>query len=297
MNNLPPLWLLKYLPNMPACHVTIIHGAGGPSNTITCAEASGLLSIGESMRVIERGDAEMCFAGGAESKINPVGLFRMSLAHRVGDTGDETDGGKIVRPYDETGGGGLLGEGGGILVIEERDYAKARGAETIYAEIAGFGAAQTPNPITPADESGALSVDREVDGGLKHAIERAIADAGIEPKDIDAIVPLGLGTTNFDSGEAGALRGVFGDRMREIPLVTIAPNIGNCCAGQAALTAVVGALCVKHQKIPARIHAGTTPDWINAGPSEAEDRELNHVLVCSGAMGGQNAAVVLRPAD
>src|SRR5690606_630761 len=99
MENLTPLWLLKYLPNMLACHVTIIHGAEGPSNTITCAEASGLLSIGESMRVIERGAADACFSGGAESKINPMGLLRIDLAGRLAKSGCETDRSRIVRPY------------------------------------------------------------------------------------------------------------------------------------------------------------------------------------------------------
>ena len=86
MDNLPPLWMLKYLPNMLACHVTIIHGAEGPSNTITCAEASALLSIGESCRVIERGAADACFSGGAESKINLMGFARATLAGRLADT-------------------------------------------------------------------------------------------------------------------------------------------------------------------------------------------------------------------
>ena len=85
MNNLQPLWMLKYLPNMLACHVTIIHGAEGPSNTITCAEASGLLSLGESARVIERGSADMCLAGGTESKVCPMGLVRIGLAGRLAD--------------------------------------------------------------------------------------------------------------------------------------------------------------------------------------------------------------------
>jgi hypothetical protein len=92
MNNLQPLWLLKYLPNMPACHVTIIHGTEGPSNTITCAEASGLLSIGESVRVIRRNDADLCFSGGAESPLNHQRMIRMQMAGRLAETGDEDRG-------------------------------------------------------------------------------------------------------------------------------------------------------------------------------------------------------------
>src|ERR1043165_8205500 len=90
INTLLPLWLIKYLPNMLACHVTIIHGAEGPSNTITCAEASALLSLGESMRIIERGAAEACFSGGAESKLSLMGVVRQGLAGRLAPTQDST---------------------------------------------------------------------------------------------------------------------------------------------------------------------------------------------------------------
>ncbi|MEX0875821.1 MAG: beta-ketoacyl synthase N-terminal-like domain-containing protein, partial [Phycisphaerales bacterium] len=148
MNNLPPLWLLKYLPNMLACHVTIIHGLEGPSNTIMGAEASAILSIGESARVIERGNADICFTGGAESRINPLGLVRWDYAQRLAHTGEHTDGSAISRPYDPDSLGGIMGESGGMLVIEDPDHARNRGAR-IYAGIEGFGAAQTPRPIFP----------------------------------------------------------------------------------------------------------------------------------------------------
>jgi len=127
VNNLPPLWMLKYLPNMLACHVTIIHGAEGPSNTITCAEASGLLSIGESARVIERGAADMCFTGGADAKLNFMGIMRMELAGRLAATGDAATGESIARPFDPDSPGSLLGEGAGILILEVADAAAKRG--------------------------------------------------------------------------------------------------------------------------------------------------------------------------
>jgi len=102
MGNLTPLWLLKYLPNMLACHVTIIHNAQGPSNTITCAEASGLLSAAEAVRVIRRGAADACFAGGAESKLNHMGLVRMDFAGRLAHAPAEAPPEQVVRPYDPT---------------------------------------------------------------------------------------------------------------------------------------------------------------------------------------------------
>jgi 3-oxoacyl-[acyl-carrier-protein] synthase II len=148
MNNLPPLWLLKYLPNMLACHVTIIHGLEGPSNTIMGAEAGALQSIGESVRVIERGAADLCFAGGAESRVNPMGVMRMLLAGRLAETdASVTDGASVVRPFDASS-GGVLGESGGMLVVEDAAHAAARGVR-VYAEIAGFGCAMDTKPLTP----------------------------------------------------------------------------------------------------------------------------------------------------
>jgi 3-oxoacyl-[acyl-carrier-protein] synthase II len=287
MDNLTPLWMLKYLPNMLACHVTIIHGCEGPSNTITCAEASGLLCIGESTRVIERGDAEACFAGSAECKVNLMGLLRMQLAGRAGPTGDHADGRTFVRPFDLHAPGGVVGEGGGIVVLESEQSARARGrGEAIIARIAGIGAGHSPRP--PA---GQTIADASGDDGFLAAIENATRDAGLTPGDIDAVVVLGTGVPSVDSGEGGALRTFFGGRTP--PVVTIGPNVGNCAAGSGGLLAIVGALMIHRQMIPARLHASTPMPGIDAGPAPARAATLRHVLVASSSLGGQNAAVVM----
>lgn len=290
MNNLPPLWLLKYLPNMLACHVTIIHGAEGPSNTITCAEASGLLSLGESVRVIQRGDADLCFTGGAESPVNHMRLLRMDLTRRLAHTGDETDGGGFVRPYDHDAPGGLVGEGGGILTIESEETARGRGARA-YAEVAGFGAAHS----APAAD-GWIGTDAgpEVDEGLQFAIENALEDAGVNASEIDAIVPHAAGIRAYDRGEAGALRATFGSRLAEIPLITLTPMIGDCLASSGGLAAAVAAKCLSEQRLPARLHSGKPAPGLLAGAAPARSAALRHILVATGALGGQNAAVVLK---
>ncbi len=290
MNNLPPLWLLKYLPNMLACHVTIIHGCEGPSNTVMGGEASALLSIGESSRVIERGSAEICFSGGAESRLNPLGMLRWDFSGRLAHTNDEQDGSKVVLPYDERATGSLMGEAGGMIVVEEESHARARGAR-VYAKVVGFGAAQMPAPMFPGvfDEPMADPVD----DGMVRAIGAALKDAGIEAGDIDAVVPLGLGVKQFDDLEFGALRAVFGDGLGEIPAVTLCPRVGNTMAGHGGLMVAAGALCLHHQKLPACVHGGTPREGIDAGACSARDAALEYVLVCSGSLGGQVAAIVL----
>ena len=287
MNNLPPLWLLKYLPNMLACHVTIIHGLEGPSNTIMGAEASAILSIGESARVIERGSADMCFTGGAESRLNPLGLLRWDYSGRLADTGDASDGSTLTKPYDPESAGGIIGEAGGMLVIENEQHAQDRNA-SIYAAIAGFGAAQSPPTMfpkqfptaieQPKSESSSEQAGDPIDLGLEAAIESALADAGISANEIDLIIPLALGVPALDAMEHGALRAIFTDRLEIIPLYTLSNIVGNTMAGHGGLMAAVGAKILQTQHIPAQ--PTTNP--------------INHLLVCSGSLGGQTGALVLK---
>lgn len=285
MENLTPLWLLKYLPNMLACHVTIIHEACGPSNTITCGEASGILSIGESMRVIERGDADLCFSGGAESKINPMGFVRMHLAGRLAqveiESGDESAW-KHVRPFDPEARGSLLGEGAGIVMIEAMESAASRGGRPV-CELLGFGAGHSPR-------SGSAGERAE---GLVAAIENALEDAGVRPDEIDAVVPRATGVRDTDDEEAAALRKVFGDRLPSIPIVTITPAIGDSVAGAAGVATCIAAMCLRRRMLPARLHAGAPAEGLQAGASPPRDARLRRVLVASGSLGGQNGAVVL----
>lgn len=285
MENLTPLWMLKYLPNMLSCHVTILHDCQGPSNTITCAEASGLLSVGESCRVIERGDADLCFTGGAESKVNLMGLLRMDFAQRLSHAPADTSPEDVVRPFDPAGTGSVLGEGAGIVILEDMTQATARGA-TVYAELLGCGAAHSGRRSETAKFD-------EPDEGFTYAVENALADAQTKPEDIDAIVLQGSGVPSIDGGEFGALRSVFGARLADIPTITLAPYIGNCMAGASGLSFVVAALVVHHQMLPARLHAGTPTPGIQANAAPSRPAKLRRVLVASSSLGGQNAAAVL----
>ncbi|HEB60791.1 MAG TPA: hypothetical protein ENJ06_03100 [Phycisphaeraceae bacterium] len=293
MGALTPLWLLKYLPNMLACHVTIVHGCEGPSNTITCGEASSLLCIGESMRVIRRGDADLCFTGGAESKLNLLHLIRQYFNGKLASTSPGMKGGDIIRPFDTSDypGGGVVGEGAGIVIVEARDTAENRGAK-MYAEIIGFGSS-IASRIDP--QTGALTAGPARDGrGMQTAIGAALREAGCQAEDIDAIIPMGAGIPSWDEAEAAALRAVFGERLREIPQILTRPCLGNCGAGSGGIDMAIAALCLKEQKLPARINAGQPPEDLLASSAPAADAALERMLVMSISECGECVALVLQ---
>ncbi len=282
MGNLQPLWMLKYLPNMLACHVTIIHGTEGPSNTITCGESSGLLSIGESMRLIQRGDADACFAGGAESKLNLLGMAKWTLFGRLAPTDNPASTAGVIRPYDADARGTLMGEGGAILILEEAELAAARSAR-VYAEVAGFGAAQSVLRLD-AQEDHRVGAEVSPGEGLATAITSALRDARLEPADIDAIIPQGLGVAEVDRAEWAALSSVFGERLERMPIVLLTPSVGDTVAGHGALQAAIGARCAIEGSLP--------PSLLD--PARQGSPRPRHILVCTGSLAGQNAAIILK---
>ena len=282
MQALTPLWLLKYLPNMLACHVTIVHGAHGPSNTITCGEASGGLSIGESLRVIQRGDADLCFCGGASSNVNPMAWLRQVMTGRIYGGSDPA----AVRPFDQNAAGGVTGEGGGIVMLEEEAAFAQRGgdAAAVYARVAGFGASQTVHR-----ETGNRTPD-PAGRGIVSACRAALNEAGLEPDAVDAVIPFGLGHADWDGPEAAALRTLLGDRLKDVPVLATKAQIGNLGAGAGGFDLAVAAAVLKHQELPPVVNRPAPLDGLGA----ASAGRLETVLVCATGVGGQNTALVLR---
>jgi len=284
MNNLPPLWLLKYLPNMLACHVTIIHGLEGPSNTIMGAEASALLSIGESARIIERADADLCFAGGAEARVNPHGLLRWELTGRLAEADEHDDPAQVCNPYDPRSRGAFLGDAGAMLVLEDLEHATRRGAR-IDAIVSGFAAAQSLSPMLPGldDEHDAI------DDGLEAAITGALRDASCAPGEIDALYTLAQGVPALDTRERAAIRSALGQHADRIPWFGLAHRVGNTLAAHAGLTAGAAAIALRD--------AQHTADPIRgAGSGVAPSEPPRRTLVCTGSVAGQCAALVLSAA-
>lgn len=286
ITSLTPLWLLKYLPNMLACHVTIIHDAQGPSNTITCHEASGMLSLGESVRAMQRGVADACFSGGVDTKLNPMAFLRQQFTGRL-NTQNNDQPERAVRPFSSDAAGGAVGEGGGILVLEARDTFEKRGGKQAYAVVEGFGATQTVNR-----DSRNLRPDAE-GRSIANAIRAALQDASVKADEIDLIVPFGCGDAAWDAAEAAALRAVFGERLKDVPLAPTKSMAGNCAAGAGALDLCVAAKAVREQKLPAVINCEQPLDGLNASNRAAKDAQIRHALVYATGIGGQNAAVVL----
>ncbi|MEM9345140.1 MAG: beta-ketoacyl synthase N-terminal-like domain-containing protein [Planctomycetota bacterium] len=281
MTNLTPLWLLKYLPNMLACHVTIVHDLQGPSNTITCAEASGGLSFGESLRVIQRGQADACFCGGAESNLNPMSFIRQVFTDRLSKRNDDPAG--AVRPFDEGADGSVVGEGGGILILESVDAFTKRGGTDAYAKVLGFGASQSLNPAKRSQQPAASG------RGPMLAMRNALRDAQLEADSIDAVIPLGIGHPEWDAAEASAIKEVFGERTASIPAVSTKAAFGNCSAGAGALDLTIAAKVLKEQALP-KI---TNRDNPIEGMTASEPAKLEKLLVVTTGFGGQNTAIIL----
>ena len=210
MENLTPLWLLKFLPNMLACHVTIVHDCQGPSNTITCGEASSHLAIGEAFRTIARGVADAAICGGAESKTNPMALMRQCLGKRLSQRNDTPE--AACRPFGADRDGTVVSEGGGLIILEELEHAKARGAR-IYAELVGFGASN--DAYHPAQPSKPHPEGR----GLVVAAKKALKDAGVSADAIDLVGAFACGLVEHDASEAKALETLLGDRRAEVPVL------------------------------------------------------------------------------
>lgn len=299
MGQLTPLWMLKYLPNMLACHVSILHQAKGPSNTITAGEASGLLSIGEAMRVIERGDADASLAGSGDSRVNHLAIERLRLAGRLAVTAGIDDPAAIVRPFDPEAQGSVPGEGAAICFLERPDAAEARGAKAI-ATLLGFGAAQAVptdwkdgGPVMAGLGAKAGGSAGGLDDALASAVGRALDDAGVGPGDIDAVFCHGAGEVALDEAEARGLHAALGDHARGVELFWLGPMIGETMAAGGSLLVAAAAMAFEHQTLPARVQPGVGRDGLNAKAAASRESQLRRVLVCTHALGGQCAAVVL----
>jgi 3-oxoacyl-[acyl-carrier-protein] synthase II len=273
-----PLWMLKYLPNMLACHVSILHDARGPNNSITESDVASLLALGEAYRILVRDQADFFLVGGAESKLNPLSMVRQCLFEHLSRRNEEPE--KACRPFDRERDGLVLGEGAGVFVVEELEHARRRGAK-IYAEIVGFGAAFDPT----------LKGD-----GLARAIRAALNDAGIGPEEVDHVNAHGLATKDSDAWEARCIHEVFSDDPSAAPVFAPKSYIGNLGAGGSTTELAASLLALEHGHLPPTLnYERPDPDCpvtVLAGQPRPIARP--YVVKVSFTQMGQCAALVVR---
>jgi 3-oxoacyl-[acyl-carrier-protein] synthase II len=281
IGNIPPLWMLKYLPNMPACHVSIMHNAQGPSNSITESEVASLLAIGEAFRVVGRQGGDFFLTGGGDSRINPLSFTRQCLFQPFTRRNDAPE--KASRPFDRRRDGMVIGEGAAVLVLEDLDHARRRGAR-IYAEMVGFGAA------FDRDKTGA---------GLARAIRAALVDAGIGPHEIDHVNAHGLSTVEADAWEARGLHEVFGSCQPTVPVFAAKSYFGNLGAGSGATELVASLLALQHGALPPTLNY-EEPDPacpITVATGSMQPVQRPYVLKVGFTDMGQCAAIICRKWD
>jgi 3-oxoacyl-[acyl-carrier-protein] synthase II len=279
-----PLWILKYLPNMVAAHISMALNAQGPNSTITTACVAGTQAVGEAFRLIARDDADIILAGGADSRIDPllmlayVALGALSRGERPPE--------EVSRPFDGQRDGFVLGEGAGVLVLEELEHARRRGAE-IYAEVLGLGSSFDAYAVTKPDPEAR---------GAARAIKEALREARVNPTDVDYVNAHGTSTRLNDLMETMAIKRVFGEKARKLPLSSIKSMVGHLIGAAGAVEAVALALSLRHGSLPPTINQ-TEPDPqcdLDYVPNTARDVPVRTGVSTSFGFGGQNAALVMR---
>jgi 3-oxoacyl-[acyl-carrier-protein] synthase II len=246
LGDMAPLWMLKYLPNMPASHIAIYNDLRGPNNSLTMREAAGNLAIGEAFRTIQRGHANMMVAGATGTRIMPMqAIHALQTEQMAAENCDPT---KASRPFDKSRTGMVAGEGAGMIVLEELSSAKARGA-TIYAEVLGLGSANVADG----------NLRGKCDVALERAMKAALRDADKTPEDVGHINAHGLSTTERDADEARAIQNVFGPRAGDVPVTALKSYFGNLGAGSAVVELIASALALRKGRLPPVLNY-TTPD-------------------------------------
>jgi 3-oxoacyl-[acyl-carrier-protein] synthase II len=246
LGDMAPLWMLKYLPNMPASHIAIYNDLRGPNNSLTMREAAGNLAVGEAFRTIQRGHANLMVAGATGTRILPMqAIHALQTEQMAAENCDPT---KASRPFDKNRTGMVAGEGAGMVVLEEYESAKARGA-TIYAEVLGLGSANV------ADDK----LVGKCDVALTRAMKSALRDAGKSPADVGHINAHGLSTIDRDADEARAIREVFGPVADKVPVTAPKSYFGNLGAGGAVVELITSVLALRENKLPRTLNYAT-PD-------------------------------------
>lgn len=284
-SRISPFFIPMAITNMAAGNVAITFGLHGPCECVVTACASGTNSIGDAYRVIQRGEADIMIAGGAEAAISPAGVAGFGAMKALCSDHND-DPAHASRPFDKNRSGFVIGEGAGIIVLEKLEHALARGAH-IYAEIVGYGRNDDAYHITtPAP------------GGITQAkcMKLALDDANLKPEDVDYINAHGTSTHFNDKGETLAIKNLFGEHAYKLAVSSTKSMIGHTLGAAGGIEAIATVLSIENDIVHATINYETQDDGLdlNYVPNEAQARTVNVAISNSFGFGGHNACLAFK---
>lgn len=279
-----PFFIPGRLINLASGQVSIRHGLKGPNHSVVTACSTGAHAIGDAARLIMLGDAEVMVAGGTESPVCRIAMAGFAACKALStDYNDEPQ--KASRPYDRDRDGFVMGEGAGIVVLEEYEHAKARGAR-IYAEVAGYGLSGDAFHITAPAEDG---------DGAERCMRAALKNAGLEPRDLDYVNAHGT-STMADTIELGAVERMLGNSAADCAMSSTKSSIGHLLGAAGAVEAIFSILAIRDNMVPPTLNLDNpereTP--VDLVPHKAKKREVIIALSNSFGFGGTNASVIFR---
>ena len=279
-----PFFIPMAISNMSAGQVSIIYGAKGPNLSVTTACAAGTHAVGEAFRSISRGDCDMAITGGSEATICPLAIGGFNSMKALSKRNDEPE--KASRPFDRDRDGFVISEGAGMMILEELEYAKARGAN-ILAEIVGFGLSGDGYHMAAPPENG--------DGAVR-CMQMALDDAGLAPEDIDYINAHGTSTPLNDVVETRAIKTVFGEHAYKLAISSTKSMTGHMLGGAGGIESVFLALSIRDQIIPPTINLeNPEPECdLDYVPNKARETVIRAAISNSFGFGGTNAVLAMK---
>lgn len=280
-----PFFIVSAIVNLAAGNVSIRHGAKGPNSATATACAAGAHAIGDSFRLIERGDADVMICGGAESAITPMSVAGFASMKALCSSHND-DPKHASRPFDAERDGFIIGEGSGILILEELEHAKARGAK-IYAELVGYGMSGDAFHVTMPDETGS---------GAIRVMQKALKDAEISPEQVGYINAHGTSTPYNDKFETLAIKQTFGEHAYKLAVSSTKSMTGHALGAAGGIEAVISVLSLYNETLPPTTnYEHPDPDCdLDYVPNEARKAKVEYALSNSFGFGGTNACLIFK---
>jgi beta-ketoacyl-acyl-carrier-protein synthase II len=282
-----PFLVANFIPDAASGHIAIATGARGPNIAVVAACATGGATLGEAFETVRRGDATAVISGSSEAVLLPI--YHATWCSMRALAGDNEHPERALKPFDLNRDGFIAGEGGGSMIIEDYDHARARGAR-IYCEVIGYGTSNDAYDMVALHETGR---------GLKRAVKAAIRKAGIDPAEIDYINPHGSATPLNDRVETAVFKDVMGEAAYRTTISSVKPITGHCMGASGSVEALACVLAIRDQKVPPTINY-TTPDPecdLDYVPNVARQRRVRVSMTTSVGLGGHNSCLIFREAD